>query len=467
MQREELVNGSLIIDGAYLSIGIKILKEKGTLSSNFKLTDKVVSQLLDELSRRSKTKLIDQHFISAEHPKYHEKNQQLYRSLERNGVKKEMHEFKSRRSKCPQCKYTFSDTIQAEVDVAIATKMFRAMLKTKDKIGNVILVAGDRDFKSALEFIVDRFEANIWVVGFKGNMSPYLKEVIQREHYIYLDDVLKDIDRPENINQGHHQPLARPAKIPMEDIRVQPEIRVPTYPAPEVIPIPRLREEHVLLGGEGAQRNMNIGVPFFPPPRAGNNLGGGVPLVDHQGGNNHNYNHNPQTHAPHPTPHIPINPPQNIQIPNPHMYTPPLHVNNPPEHIIPPWGAPPAAPNDGTSQYPIMIPHDNIGHGEFEGRKEQKESGIPEEIGTGKLSKNQRKKQRKKKVPDNIADPRMEEAKVEVAPKRREPRVPTEEEIQNVLGQLTAMGYTEERIRNAIRKSKCFNIGQLLDIIDQ
>ena len=169
--------GSLIIDEEYLNRGIERLRRNNTLSPNFELTERVIEELLEEISLRTKTQLIEQHFIEAENTKYDEKNENLYISLEHQRVKVERHKR------------------EGDANVVIATKMFRCMLGTREKIEKIILVAGDGNLKSAVEFIDDRFEVSTWIVGFRDNISVYLKAVIRRDNYIYLDDILPLIEK--------------------------------------------------------------------------------------------------------------------------------------------------------------------------------------------------------------------------------------------------------------------------------
>ena len=187
---KEMKEGWLLIDGAYLSLGIEDLKAKKILPKSFLLyTERNIGLLIEILSEKCKIDFKEKIYFTAEDKgKYHTK---LYTNLRQQGVEVECRGFREKRSKCPKCGETHGMKIQAEVDVCIATKLCSAGEKDQE----VVLIAGDRDFKTAIEFLDEEYEVRTWVAGFRASLSLYLISILNRGYSIYMDDILKELLR--------------------------------------------------------------------------------------------------------------------------------------------------------------------------------------------------------------------------------------------------------------------------------
>ena len=84
---------------------------------------------------------------------------------------------------CPFNQKAIKRPVQAEVDIAIAIKLVE--LSLSPEIDDIVLVAGDRDFKDALKFIGQRKKVHL--VCFEHSIHPSLQKAVK--NVIPLDDI--------------------------------------------------------------------------------------------------------------------------------------------------------------------------------------------------------------------------------------------------------------------------------------
>lgn len=84
---------------------------------------------------------------------------------------------------CPFNQKAIKRPVQAEVDIAIAIKLVE--LSLRPDIDDIVLVAGDRDFKDALKFIGER--KRVHLVCFGSSIHPSLHKAVK--NVIALDDI--------------------------------------------------------------------------------------------------------------------------------------------------------------------------------------------------------------------------------------------------------------------------------------
>ena len=181
--------GCLIIDGAYLILGVKELVK----SQNYQSINLADSDIINNLKRIISEKFgiesfVNLKFITAEHPHQRKRNQGIYNAFNRNSFFTEVRPYKLRNVTCPRCSNNFKDTVQAEVDIAIATSIFENVYT--NNVNKVVLLAGDRDFKDVLVHLSHK-KVMVYLVGFEFNMSC---EIIPfSEKHLHLDDVWEDL----------------------------------------------------------------------------------------------------------------------------------------------------------------------------------------------------------------------------------------------------------------------------------
>eukprot|EP01135_Chromosphaera_perkinsii_P010017 Nk52_evm52s1992 gene=Nk52_evmTU52s1992 len=98
------------------------------------------------------------------------------------------HGYKNARIRCPHefCNHSFNSTVQAGVDVGIATKIMEYGIDRDCE--KIILVAGDGDFSYPLEVASNRFNTEIWVAGYH-NKTLALDLVSCSDRVIWINDI--------------------------------------------------------------------------------------------------------------------------------------------------------------------------------------------------------------------------------------------------------------------------------------
>ncbi|MBI5724242.1 MAG: NYN domain-containing protein [Planctomycetes bacterium] len=90
---------------------------------------------------------------------------------------------------CPGCGKSFERQIQKGVDVGIATLILK--LATQNKCDRLILSAGDGDFEDAIDYAKSELHKEVWICGFKNNISSDLQCYADR--VIWMDDLWNSI----------------------------------------------------------------------------------------------------------------------------------------------------------------------------------------------------------------------------------------------------------------------------------
>lgn len=91
---------------------------------------------------------------------------------------------------CEHCNKRNTKSVQKGVDVAMATMMFRLAYHRRTE--TIVLVAGDGDLASAVNFLKD-LDQKFIMVGFKDTMSPDLQTLANK--IIFLDDIFDFIKK--------------------------------------------------------------------------------------------------------------------------------------------------------------------------------------------------------------------------------------------------------------------------------
>ena len=85
------------------------------------------------------------------------------------GFELDVREYKFKNVKCTNCDHSIMQRVQAEVDVAIATKIID--LSAMEEVETITLLAGDRDFFDSLQYAIKKYNKNITIVSFKNTMA--------------------------------------------------------------------------------------------------------------------------------------------------------------------------------------------------------------------------------------------------------------------------------------------------------
>ena len=188
---EEKGNGWLLIDGAYLSYGIKSLKEKKILEHNFLLTKENIKLMINRVEIECNIKFSKQYYFNAEEKDDHKYNIPLHINLEYNQITVDIREMKSKSRKC-KCGHEYQTKVQAEVSVAIATHMCLAASRKKVPVRRVVLLTGNRDYKASILYL-DEHHIPVSVLGFRDSISAEYNKIA-----IYLDEILPHLhERPK------------------------------------------------------------------------------------------------------------------------------------------------------------------------------------------------------------------------------------------------------------------------------
>jgi len=192
MQSTDNGKAVLLIDGAYLMMGNKWMRDHGggfafdTSTNGILLFKRIIEEVCQ-------VKFSSMWFITAEKDRSNPfEGLDFYRSLKEAQFQLDIRDFKNKQIYCQSniCQHyhsPFKLQIQAEVDIAIATKAMK--LAYQNQMDTLVLVAGDRDFKDAVELLTQTLNKKVWIFGFKNNMSSDLKEKCTIGCYKYLDDI--------------------------------------------------------------------------------------------------------------------------------------------------------------------------------------------------------------------------------------------------------------------------------------
>ncbi|ETW06783.1 hypothetical protein, variant [Aphanomyces invadans] len=123
--------------------------------------------------------------------------------------------------RCPKCNIQFQQKIQKGVDNGIATKMLS--LVYEQMADRLVLVAGDGDFYDSLDLIKNVRHKELWVVGYRPNVSPDLQQLATKIVWIedlypggvttttpalMADDAVMDDSASSSSSNGSMPPLA-------------------------------------------------------------------------------------------------------------------------------------------------------------------------------------------------------------------------------------------------------------------
>lgn len=83
----------------------------------------------------------------------------------------------------------FTQKVQKGVDVGIAT----TALRLYERYDIIIISAGDGDFEDFIRYIVEDKDKKLYIVGFKGSISPNIQQYSSKvfllnEHYSEICD---------------------------------------------------------------------------------------------------------------------------------------------------------------------------------------------------------------------------------------------------------------------------------------
>ena len=104
----------------------------------------------------------------------------FHKDIQKNRIQFVPSKFKSKTVECPHDKQKFNIQVQKGTDVQIAMKIVEEA-GTED-IGAILLVAGDGDFASAVQYAYQTFHKKVYIVGYQRHISP---DILQ-----YCEDVL-------------------------------------------------------------------------------------------------------------------------------------------------------------------------------------------------------------------------------------------------------------------------------------
>lgn len=190
----------LLIDGAFLTQpSVKLQKRT---NRRLKLDETGLRILFDFIEQKSKVKFHPnlKHFVSAEEDELDVvKRWNYYENLEkRHGIRVDLRNFKSKNAYCPQkgCPYNesgFQIKVQREVDVAIVMKVVNACFL--NQMDELVLVAGDGDFKDMLDFVINTQHKKLIVFGWNDCTSTTLIGRA-RDCFFPLDEIWEHISEP-------------------------------------------------------------------------------------------------------------------------------------------------------------------------------------------------------------------------------------------------------------------------------
>eukprot|EP00357_Protocruzia_adherens_P018647 CAMPEP_0114982122 /NCGR_PEP_ID=MMETSP0216-20121206/5920_1 /TAXON_ID=223996 /ORGANISM="Protocruzia adherens, Strain Boccale" /LENGTH=422 /DNA_ID=CAMNT_0002343861 /DNA_START=294 /DNA_END=1562 /DNA_ORIENTATION=- len=175
----------MIIDGSYFRINSL---RKPSLPVN----EQAMKNFFNEIERKLNLVLDDVFYFDASRGGTQSSFERHYTSvLQACNVQLVLKNYKSMSMKCPNCSHQFSRRVQAEVDVAIASKIVYD--HCKERFDNLILIAGDGDFKEALDKVRnDDSNKRVYILAWRRSISPKLQEKASRNCVLYFDDHWND-----------------------------------------------------------------------------------------------------------------------------------------------------------------------------------------------------------------------------------------------------------------------------------
>lgn len=81
--------------------------------------------------------------------------------------------------------------MQQEVDVAIVMKAMK--IAFSNQLEQLVLIAGDGDFKDMVEFFTETLYKKVWVFGYKSSLSASLHEKASPGCVHFIDDIWENI----------------------------------------------------------------------------------------------------------------------------------------------------------------------------------------------------------------------------------------------------------------------------------
>lgn len=117
----------------------------------------------------------------------------FHRALRRLQIRVESRPLKTLPVRCPNARCAYSRqpierTVQAGVDVAIATKVLT--MACEDQYDTLVLLAGDGDFADAVQYLKERRRKRVVVCGFSNSISNRLVPYAERGGVVALDRFL-------------------------------------------------------------------------------------------------------------------------------------------------------------------------------------------------------------------------------------------------------------------------------------
>jgi uncharacterized LabA/DUF88 family protein len=198
----------LLIDGAFMTMGAKPLQKK--TNRKIDLNETTFKILFDYIEQKSGVKFHPKlkHYVAAEDDELEVvKRWDYYENIKNNGCQIDIRTHKGKNAYCPEkgCLYSdkpFQIKVQAEVDVAIVMKVMDACFK--DEMEELVLLAGDGDFKDMLDFVVNTMKKKLIVFSWNSCVSKTLLSRA-RDNYHALDDIWEHISTPlfpKQISEG-------------------------------------------------------------------------------------------------------------------------------------------------------------------------------------------------------------------------------------------------------------------------
>mmetsp|Transcript_11473 Transcript_11473/g.19408 ORF Transcript_11473/g.19408 Transcript_11473/m.19408 type:complete len:206 (+) Transcript_11473:340-957(+) len=166
----------LLVDGAYLKYGFKEMKNRFDTDSKLLRFDKqAIASFFDQIALTLGHDFDRKYFFDAcEGFTSWAIQSKEFEQLIKNGFKLDVREFKVKSSKCQQCDARINQKVQAEVDVAIATKLIDSSLQEGTE--TITLLAGDRDFYDSIQYALRRCKS-VEIVAFRASLSHKLKQL--------------------------------------------------------------------------------------------------------------------------------------------------------------------------------------------------------------------------------------------------------------------------------------------------
>ena len=177
---------ALIFDGAYFTQSAAKCSAKHKIPF-FKNYD-TFKNLLELLSELCDVDFAQKYWFTAEHPHSKHEDFSFYEMLGHHNFMVDIREFKKMQCFCPnrRCEYNSKPIyrpVQAEVDVALAVKLVELALDPD--IDQIVVIAGDRDFRDAYQFVGKRKDLHLFC--FERTVSKSLREVVK--NIFPLDDL--------------------------------------------------------------------------------------------------------------------------------------------------------------------------------------------------------------------------------------------------------------------------------------